>query len=224
MKITITYFIPMLFFFSFIGCNTGNKNNNIILPAKDSARLSNVPQHFNTTFLVPASNQEDTAVNEYLAEILKPIRANFKKLNVVIKWDSTVKKDLWETTEGGVATYFYLQGDLQKIITHQYGEMFQQLTEYYLFNKQISFVFDRVYKYNRPIVYDSAAMKTNHDDQVFDPGKSELIEERSYFKDGELIHQINNQDCGSPFTKEYLSDEQKELKLNFEKLKKLVKN
>ena len=61
-------------------------------------------------------------------------------------------------------------------------------------------------------------MKENNDNQTFDIEESEIIEDRSYFQNGKLIHQINNQDCGSPFAAEYLLEEQKRLKKSFDKL------
>ena len=66
-------------------------------------------------------------------------------------------------------------------------------------------------------------MKENNDNQVWDFDKSEIIEDRSYFSNGRLIHQISNQDCGSPFTEDYLAEEQKRIKDSFDKLMKLKK-
>ncbi|MEO6254797.1 MAG: hypothetical protein ABIO79_15915 [Ferruginibacter sp.] len=97
-------------------------------------------------------------------------------------------------------------------MTRHYGETFQQLTEYYLLKGQLSFVFEKSYKYNRPIYYDSAS-------QAFDFEKFEIIEDRSYFENRKLIHQVNNQDCGSPFADNYLLEEQKRLNPDFDKLK-----
>ena len=51
--------------------------------------------------------------------------------------------------------------------------------------------------------------------------KSEIIEDRSYFENGKLLHQLNNQDCGSPFKNDYLLEEQKRIKTDYEKLLKL---
>lgn len=65
-------------------------------------------------------------------------------------------------------------------------------------------------------------MKENKDTEAFDFNNSEIIEDRSYFASGKLIHQINNQDCGSPFADDYLTDEQKRIKSEFEKLIKLA--
>ncbi len=222
MKMRNPQYILTLLFIAFIGCTPGNKKSNAI-PTEELSKALVDTAHLDTLILKPALNIEDTAVNEYLNDTLKPIRVNFKKLNSISKWDSITKRELWETGEGGEAKYFYLKGNAEKIITRNYGETFQQLTEYYLLNNQLSFVFDRVYKYNRPLFYDSAAMKQSDDDQVFDLTKSVLFDVRSYFKEGKLIHQINNPESEQPYTTQHLMEEQKRLKLNFDKLKKLAR-
>ena len=174
-----------------------------------------------TVELKETFNQEDLPVNEYLTERLKPIRANFKRINSITNWTTIDKKDLWETTEGGEAKFYYSNGQLEKITTRHFGETFQQLTEYYLLKGQLSFVFEKSYKYNRPMYYDSTSMKENNDTEAFDFEKSEIIEDRSYFDNGKLLHQIDSQDCGSPFADNYLLEEQKRIKSDFEKLIKL---
>lgn len=166
-------------------------------------------------------NEEDLPVNEYLTERLKPIRANFIRINSITNWTSIDTKELGETTEGGEARYYYQNRQLEKIVTRHFGETFQQLTEYYLMDGQLSFVFEKSYKYNRPMYYDTKAMKENNDTEAFDFDKSEIIEDRSYFDKGKLLHQINNQDGGSPFADDYLVEEQKRIKTDFEKLIKL---
>jgi hypothetical protein len=222
MKIRNTYYIAPLLFIGFISCTSGNKKTDTVKNKKPANHLIDSLQT-DTTILVTTLNKEDTTSNEYLADTLKPIRANFKRINSITQWDSITTKELWETGEGGEAKYFYLKGNIEKMVTRNYGETFQQLTEYYLLNYQLSFVFAREYRYNRPLFYDSAAMKESNDDQVFDLAKSVLLDVRSYFKDGKLIHQINNETSGSPFTKAYLLQEQKRLKLNFAKIKKLAR-
>ena len=166
-------------------------------------------------------NQEDLPVNEYLTERLKPIRANFKRINSIAKWTTIKTKDILETTQGGEANLFYLNGQLEKIMTRHFGETFQVLTEYYLLKGQLSFVFEKSYKYNRPIYYDSTSMKENSDTETFGFDKSEIVEDRSYFDNEKLLHQLNNQDCGSPFASDYLLEEQKRIKTEFKKLIKL---
>ncbi|TDS50823.1 hypothetical protein C8P70_1496 [Myroides indicus] len=57
--------------------------------------------------------------------------------------------------------------------------------------------------------YDEMSMKENNDTEAFDFDKSKIMEDRSYFDNRKLIHQINNQDCGSSFSEDYLLNEQK---------------
>ena len=89
--------------------------------------------------------------------------------------------------------------------------MFKKLTEYYLLAGDLSFVFEKSFQYNRPIDWDSTKMTEMADNEVFDFEKSEIIEERNYFIKGKLIHQANNQDCGSPMADDYLLEEQARL-------------
>ena len=63
------------------------------------------------------------------------------------------------------------------------------------------------------------AMRENNDKKTFDINKSEIEETRSYFDHQKLIHQVNNQDCGTPYSSEYLIGEQKRLMADFNKLK-----
>ena len=64
-------------------------------------------------------------------------------------------------------------------------------------------------------------MKETNDTEVFNFEKSTIIEDRSYFDNGILLHQLNNKDFGSPFADDYLLKEQKRIKEDFEKLIKL---
>ncbi|MBL7742033.1 MAG: hypothetical protein JNN00_01035 [Chitinophagaceae bacterium] len=204
-----------------IGCGADNKNKT----AKDndpaSVLVDSLPR--DTLKLKEASNEADLPVNEYLTEKLKPIRENFKRINSTTKWDSIETQELWETTEGGEAKFYYQNGQLEKIATRLFGETFQQFTEYYLLNGQLSFVFEKSYKYNRPMYYDSAAMKENNDTEAFDFGKAGIMEDRSYFANGQLLHRVNNQNRSSPFSEDYLLEEQKRIKNEFEKLISLKK-
>jgi len=186
---------------------------------KNSSTADNLQP--DTVHLKVSYKQNDIPVNEYLAERLKPIRQNFKDINSITNWTSIDTQNLWLTTEGGKAKFYYENENLTKIITRQYGETFQKLTEYYLLNGKLSFVFEKSYKYNRPIYYDSTEMKENNDKETFDFEKSEIQEDRSYFEEGKLIRKIESGDCGAPFASEYLLAEQKRIKDNFEKLIKL---
>jgi hypothetical protein len=174
-----------------------------------------------TIVLTESINIKDEIVNEYLTEDLEPIRKNFKRINSIQKWTSNEKFDLWESTEGGQAVFYYAE-NLEKVIVRYFGETGQRLIEYYLMEGKLSFVFDKSFNYNRPIYWDSTAMKENHDNQVFDFEQSEIIEERSYFLNDKLVHQLNNQDCGSPFADDYLFEEQARIQTEFKKIMKLT--
>jgi len=165
----------------------------------------------------------DTTYEEYLGERLKPIRENFKRINEIKEWTSVDKRKLNQSTEGGAAEYYFLRDTLLKVVAIHFGETGKTIQEFYNKNGQLSFVFEKKYDYNRPITWDSTAMKENNDTEVFDIDKSEIIEDRSYFENGILIRQINNQDCGSPFAEEYLKEEQVRLKTEFEELKERLK-
>lgn len=147
--------------------------------------------------LTISANQEDLLENEYLLEKLEPIRANFKRINSIQKWTTVNKHELWESSEGGDAAFYYLDGQLEKIIVREYGEIGQVLTEYYFLNSQLSFVFEKSFQYDSHIT-----------DETFRFDNWEITEVRSYFKSEKLIHQLNNQDCGSPFSSDYLKQEE----------------
>ena len=227
MKRKFTYFILTLLVTTFIGCDTNQQNNTFLKTQLDKSKFDTFIQssvaklNNDTVALKETFNEDDVIVNEYLTKRLNPIRKNFKRINSITNWTATNKKDLWESTEGGFATFYYSNEVLEKVVTKNFGETFQQLSEYYLLNGKLSFVFEKSYKYNRPIYYDSTAMKENKDTETFDFERSEVIEDRSYFENGKLIHQLNNQDCGSPFADDYLLEQQKQIKSDFDKLVKL---
>ncbi len=223
MTINVTNIILTITIF-FVSCNSAQQKETISIKPSANHKLDTL--HIDTTFLKETFQQEDTAYNEYLTGRLKPIRENFKLINSISKWASVDKQDLYESTEGGEATFYYSNSVLEKIVTRHFGETFQQLTEYYLLNGKLSFTFEKSYKYNRPIYYDSTSMKENKDNQAFDFEKSEIIEERSYFDKGKLIHQVNNQKrgVGSPFAADYLLTEQKRILADFDKLKSTKKS
>lgn len=176
-----------------------------------------------TIQLIESLKQNDLVANEYLKNELKPIRENFKRLNSIENWTTIKVVDLLESTEGAEAKYYFQSKKLEKIITRHFGETCQKLTEYYLKDGKLSFVFEKSYQYNRPIHYDSSAKEENNDTEEFDFDKSEIMEDRSYFSNEKLLHQLNNQDCGSQFASDYLLEEQKRLLTEFKKLIELEK-
>ncbi|REC47800.1 hypothetical protein [Chryseobacterium pennipullorum] len=168
-------------------------------------------------------NTEDSSTNEYLKERLKPIQSNFKRINSITKWSSVKKKSIeGESAEGGEATFYYNNKQLEKVIARHYGEMGQTLVEYYLMNGKLSFVFEKDYRYNRPLFYDEKTMKENNDTEAFDFEKSEITEIRNYFEKGNLIHILDSQDCGAPFSGDYIAGEEKKISKDFKRLIRLT--
>ena len=203
-----------------VSCQTtGQKESN----KQIEIRKNNSNKKLQDTFLIKETfNEVDKPTNEYLTEQLKPIRENFKRINSITRdnWSSIVTQDLEGTNEGGEVTYYHWNNELEKIVTKEFGETFQVLTEYYLLKGKLSFVYQKALKYNRPIYHDSMAMREMKDNEVFNIDKSEIEETRNYFENEKLINQISNQDCGSPFSEEYLLEQQKEFIYNFKRVLK----
>lgn len=186
-------------------------------------QLTFIPQN-DTISIKESLNEDDMDTNEYLKNRLKHIQVNFKRINSITKWTSIKKKSIeGESAEGGEATYYYKNKRLEKIMARHYGETGQVLIEYYLLNGNLSFVFEKDYKYNRPLFYDEKAMKENNDTEAFDFEKSEITETRNYFEKGSLIHIVNSQDCGAPFSGKYMNEEDKRMKDDFKRLLRLEK-
>ena len=125
-----------------------------------------------------------------LVGLLRPIRANFQRISTISRWSSVVTRDLEEPGEGGEATFYYADERLEKVVTRHFGEMGQQQADYYLLNGQLSFVLEKLYRYNRPIYYDSTAMQQALDTEAFAFDSSAVAERRSYFAQNQLVHQI----------------------------------
>ncbi len=196
----------------------------MIVPRKQPTLSSADTSHTDKTILKESFQQEDTTNNGDLNDRLKPIRENFKRINSISTWTSVDKKELDESTEGGDVNFYYSNNILEKITAQHFGETFQRVTEYYLRDGQLSLVLEKLYKYNRPVYYDSTSMKENGDNEVFDFSKSEIVETRSYFENGTLIWQVNSKDYGSPLTNGYVSTEQKRIVTEFDKLRSMGKN
>lgn len=185
-----------------------------VVDSKDNKSASPQPLRktpSDTILIKESSSLEDSSANGLLKDSLQLIRNNFKRINSIANWDKVYSKDLWDTPEGGEAKLYYKDSVLEKIVTRQYGETFQQLTEYYFLGGRLSFVFNKLYKYNRPIFFDSAAMKASGDTEVFDFKKSTVTEDRSYFKNGVLIQQLKNMPDDAVASPAYLQKEQERI-------------
>ncbi|HRD57429.1 MAG TPA: hypothetical protein PK504_05240 [Ferruginibacter sp.] len=156
-------------------------------------------------------------LNDTIAELLKTIKENFKRINSVKEWTKIDSLDLNQSTEGGLIRIYYLHNRPQKFFVHEFGETYQLQTEYYLLNNELSFVYEKTLRYNRPIYYDSAAMKEGNDSEAFDINRSHVKELRSYFLQNKLIKQLKTGYEEKP-GKHELDEEEKRLLDDFKKI------
>jgi len=173
-------------------------------------------------FATESDNIEDTVKEVPVTDTIKTIRENFKRINSISNWTQKETRATEQTAEGGEATYYYMDGKLEKIITQNYGETFQQLTEYYLLDGKLSFVFEKTLKYNRPLYYDSTAMKENNDTETFDLNKAIPSKTRSYFFNSRLFYQLSQTKNEATVINNNLKEEQQRLKISFDELIQLL--
>lgn len=156
----------------------------------------------------------DTALAPDLTNRLQLIRTNYQRINAIRHWSSTATSSLDEPGEGGEVVFYYANGHLEKVVAQYFGEMGKQVVAYYLPGGQPSFVLEKLYSYNRPIYYDSAASRQAHDTEAFAPDSSAVEEHRSYFAQGQLLHQLPHPDAGSA-TARYRQQEQERIMTEF---------
>ncbi|MGQ0827714.1 MAG: hypothetical protein ACT4ON_04905 [Bacteroidota bacterium] len=205
---TIEYIFLFFILQTLVSCSSNkkesiSKNNSVdsiqkvALPDTIATNTENEFLNKDSTVLTVSKNEEDLPINGYLTEELKPIRANYKKLNSISEWTSVDKRKLVMAPENGVAEYYYIDRSLQKIIARYPNA--KEISEFYLINGQLSLA-----------ILKSILTESNYD---------ELITDKNYFKNSRLLHKIHSQDCGAPFAEDYIKEEQKRILGIYNKLK-----
>lgn len=131
-------------------------------------------------------------------------------------WTKTDTIPLEESIEGGFAVFYYRDDQLQKIAATYYGETYREEKTYYLQRRELLFVLEKTYRYNRPITYDTADMKANNDNEIFDLKKATVLKQRNYFSKGHLFRRVD--ETGAVSTSDLQAEEQRiirDLKNNF---------
>jgi hypothetical protein len=164
-----------------------------------------------TSMIVESWNEKDSAYNEFLTEILSPIRSNYNYINSFNSWDSTKIYSIEHSdTLYNSMSWGYKNDTLYKITVIGFSLDYQKLSEYYLKNDSISLVVEKKLYYKN-ILIDTSQINNN-----------QLIEiEKSYFNKNRLIHKVEYGDCGAPFSEEYLNLEENRILTNFDKLRNL---
>ena len=140
------------------------------------------------------------------------IRKDFMSTNAVKNYVIKEVEDSEQSTDGGVVKYYFQNGVVKKIVAEHFGESWNSLTEYYVKNGKVYFIFDKTEKYNVPYYVDSKWYKENElkKGEIFDKRKSKFFEKRYYFDENEkLIRYI---------------DENKKIVENGKKLRETEKN
>ena len=176
-------FYGLLVFTSVFSCRDNSKQQ--LSPIPSIIQSDSLSMDINTTDF--ANDTLFPGEKESMTYGINSIRNNFKRINAINQWTAISQKELSESVEGGVAKFYYQEKKLEKIVARHYGETYQEISEYYLQDGQLSFVLEKTYRYNRPMYYDSAAMKANNDTEIFNFDKSTIMEDRFYFEQGKLI-------------------------------------
>lgn len=120
------------------------------------------------------------------------VRENFQRINAIKDWDKIDSAQIHESTEGGVATYYFKNNKLELIKARNYGEGGYSLQDMYLKDDKLSFVFEQQYNYNTHII-----------DPKFDMDKTKKAGEvRYYFMNDKLFNLIATDKENENFLKE----------------------
>ena len=143
-----------------------------------------------STFILLTSNFLFAQDRESL---VKDIRSKYTEIRANLDSYDTTMIEIWdESAEGGQATAYYESGNLKLIEVVWLGETGKNQIEYYFNDEKLIFAFDQDFDYNRPIYWDEEKAKENGDNEVFDPEKTTVKEDRYYFDNEKLFLWLDN--------------------------------
>lgn len=173
---------------------------------------------FNKNAQISIKNKPKISKVEISNKSESTIRENYNRIKSIKNWTKIDRIKFLKSTEGGEAKFYYYHKKLEKIISEKNGGDGKIISEYYLKDGKLNFVFEKITNYSKPLNYDKRLQIDYNANVKFDLENPENAEERNYFENDILLEQISNQDCGSPFTKEYLLEEQERILLDFKVL------
>ena len=116
------------------------------------------------------------------SQTVEQIIKDHRTTNNYKNYEVTTADDNDKSSEGGVIEYYSRNGKLKKIVTKYYGESGKSITEYYVKNNNVYFVYHADYHYNAPLYVN----------ETLDKKKTEIKEKRYYFDSGiNLIRYID---------------------------------
>jgi len=161
-----------------------------------------------TAVLISLSSFSASNIENRVAQI----RKDFMSTNATKNYAIREADDSDRSTEGGIVKYYSQNGIVKKIVVEHYGESWNGLTEYYIKNGKVYFIFDKTEKYNVPYYVNADWYKRDNMKvgEVFDSRKSKISEKRYYFDENmKLIRYVG---------------ENKKIVENVQKLKEIEKN
>ena len=124
---------------------------------------------------------------------IKVIRTKYNDIrNHLDNYDTTMTAIWDKSTEGGHGIAYYDSNKLKLIEVTWFGETGKRTVEYYFDKGQLIFAFDQDFDYNRPFYWDDKKAKEMGDNEVFDPKKTTIKEDRYYFEHEKLFLWLDN--------------------------------
>jgi len=158
-------------------------------------KISTIFTFFVFTIGLINAQSQDSLIND--------IRTKYKDIKNNLSTYNKAKKDIWgESTEGGEGIAYYDENDIKLIMVTWYGESGKRIIEYYFDRSKLIFAFDRNFRYNVPMYMDKLTAKKNGFTEYFDSEKTIVVEDRYYFKNGNLFLWLDNDKKGVDLTLE----------------------
>lgn len=127
------------------------------------------------------SSQQNSTI-----ELISNIRKQFLKINSQInQYDKVEKEILGESAEGGMIMGYYDKGNLKKISVAFYGETGKTLSDFYINDGTLFFLFKQTFNYNKPIYIEDSKVNS-------------IEEDRYYFDNDKLIEWLKPKNIKEP--------------------------
>ncbi len=125
-------------------------------------------------------------------EDLAEIRTLYSQIQQEKATYDTTKTEIWdESTEGGEIVKYYKNGELKMIEKKLFGEMFKETNSYYFHEDKLFFAFIQHHQYLTPMYFEGELTEMKNAgtscEFVSIPRKSNLLENRYYFKNEKLF-------------------------------------
>lgn len=156
------------------------------------------------------SHIDSVKIEHQTVDTIQSIRDNYDRIQQLSDWDKIDSAEvLGESTEGGIAYFYFKNQQLEKMDIKYYGEGGYTNDYYYFKNNKVSFVLEEIYRYNAHMY-----------SPEFDYAKTQKAEEfRFYYYDGVFVKGLPEQ--SDPQWKAELADRATVLIQQMEKISKM---